>query len=232
MLNQALEREPDNAVALRMRGVVYARGRSFDKGLADAAVCGPARSPGSRASCDRRGAYLKGDRDEAIAALTRAIELDGGSVYALNLRAFAYLERGDSNAALVDLEKAMDMAPRSAGCSSGSWLRLRAQGRVLLCWPTTMLRSPLVCRQARACAQRAPLPAQARQPAGAPPPAVPLISLAEPKVAEARALLARTTRMAPARDQRSDRGGSGLVRALHMPGSTTSCEINRERSKT
>jgi tetratricopeptide (TPR) repeat protein len=56
----------------------------------------------------------KGQDDQAIAAYTRALEIDPGNVLAYNNRGNAYGRQGQYDLAIADLTKALEINPRNA----------------------------------------------------------------------------------------------------------------------
>lgn len=124
LLDAALEREPDNAEALKARGETRYSARDYDGAREDydrAVDLDPADQDAALA----QGviAYAQGRYAEAIVSLTVALRLDPGDVDAMSMRGAAYYQMGRWDRSLADYRALKTAAP---GVANGAWGELRA----------------------------------------------------------------------------------------------------------
>ncbi len=110
-----LKASPDNAAALALQGVAYARKKDYGHALdaLDKAIA--ADDKDALAFGERGQVYLlKGDNNRALADLSRAISLGTSSPAPYRARAAIYKKAGDTAKALADLDVAIGRDPRPA----------------------------------------------------------------------------------------------------------------------
>ena len=123
LLDAAIEREPENAEALKARGGTRYAARDYDGARADydRAVD---LDPADQAAASAQGviAYAQGKYDEAVVNLSVALRLNPADVRALATRAGAYYQLGRWERALSDYRALKSAAPDS---SAGAYGELR-----------------------------------------------------------------------------------------------------------
>lgn len=124
LLDAALERDPDNAEAVRARGRARAAARDFDGARADYDHAVDL-DPADQAAALGQGlaAYGQGRYDEAVVGLTVALRLDPSDVTALSARGAAYYQLGRWERSLADYRALRTAAPTSP---TGPFGELRA----------------------------------------------------------------------------------------------------------
>lgn len=124
LLDAALEREPDNAEALKARGETRYSARDYDGARADydrAVDLDPADQ--DAAVAQGVVAYAQGRYAEAVVSLSVALRLDPGDVDALSMRGATYYQMGRWDRSLADYRALKAAAP---GAPNGAWGELRA----------------------------------------------------------------------------------------------------------
>lgn len=126
VLDRALEREPADIAALRLRADIHRQRGDFPRALADldrVVASSPDHPPTLlvRAAVQR----LVGMPRKALADASRAIELAPSDPVAYRERAACYLDLGQTARAVADLDWALKLAP-----SDGETLRARARAHV------------------------------------------------------------------------------------------------------
>lgn len=120
LLDAALEREPDNAEAVRARGSARAAARDFDGARADydhAVDLDPANH--EAALGQGLAAYGQGRYNEAIVSFAVALRLDPSDSSALSARAATYYQLGRWDRALADYRALRTSSPDSAFAAYG-----------------------------------------------------------------------------------------------------------------
>jgi len=111
-LNRALTLKPDDPVLLRNRGYAYLQTGDRGASLKDLEASVAHKSDDGLAQAILgQAAAANGDKDKAHAAYSRAIELNPSDWSSLNNRSLILLGRGDYDAALADIERAIPLAP-------------------------------------------------------------------------------------------------------------------------
>jgi tetratricopeptide (TPR) repeat protein/transglutaminase-like putative cysteine protease len=128
LLDAAIEREPDNAEALRARGGARAAEGDYDGARADFDHAVDL-DPADQAAAVGQGlaAYGQGKYDEAVVALSVALRLDPADATALSARAAAYYQLGRWDRSLAD-SRALKVA--RPDIPTGAFGELRALGRL------------------------------------------------------------------------------------------------------
>lgn len=128
LLDAAIEREPDNAEAVRARGQARAAARDFDGARADYDHAVDL-DPADQAAALGQGlaAYGQGKYDEAIVSLSVALRLDPADTTALSARGAAYYQLGRWDRSLADYRALRTAAPEGA---TGPFGELRALTRL------------------------------------------------------------------------------------------------------
>lgn len=120
LLDAAIEREPENAEALKARGRTRYAALDYDGARADydRAV---ELDPADQAAAAAQGvvAYAQGRYDEAVVNLSVALRLDPADVRALSTRAAAYYQLRRWERALADYRSLMRAAPDSPAGVAG-----------------------------------------------------------------------------------------------------------------
>ncbi|MBU1385509.1 MAG: tetratricopeptide repeat protein [Alphaproteobacteria bacterium] len=124
LLDAAIERDPDNAEAVRARGAARAAARDFDGARADYDHAVDL-DPADQAAAVGQGlaAYGQGRYDEAVVAFSVALRLDPSDVTALSARGAAYYQLGRWERSLADYRALKTAAPSSP---TGAFGELRA----------------------------------------------------------------------------------------------------------
>lgn len=128
LLDAAIEREPDNADAVRARGETRAAARDFDGARADYDHAVDL-DPADQAAAVGQGlaAYGQGEYGEAVVSLSVALRLDPADTTALSARAAAYHQLGRWDRSLADYRALKVAAPDSL---AGPFGELRALMRL------------------------------------------------------------------------------------------------------
>jgi len=128
LLDAALERNPDNAEAVKARGAARAEARDYDGARSDYDHAVDL-DPGDQAAAVGQGfaAYGQGKYGEAVVSLTVALRLDPADVSALSARGAAYYQLGRWDRSLADYRALKTTAPDS---STGAWGEFRALTRL------------------------------------------------------------------------------------------------------
>ena len=124
LLDAALERNPDNAEAVKARGEARANARDYDGARADYDHAVDL-DPGDQAAAVGQGlaAYGQGKYGEAVVSLTVALRLDPADVTALSARGAAYYQLGRWDRSLADYRA---LKTTAADSSTGAFGELRA----------------------------------------------------------------------------------------------------------
>jgi Flp pilus assembly protein TadD/transglutaminase-like putative cysteine protease len=128
LLDAALERNPDNAEAVKARGAARAQPREYDGARADYDHAVDL-DPGDQTAALGQGlaAYGQGKYGEAVVSLTVALRLDPADVTALSARGAAYYQLGRWDRSLADYRA---LKTTAADSSTGVWGELRALTRL------------------------------------------------------------------------------------------------------
>ncbi len=120
LLDAAIEREPENAEALKARGQTRYAARDYDGARADydRAVD---LDPADQVAASAQGvvAYAQGKFDEAVVSLSVALRLNPADVGALSMRGAAYYQLGRWERALADYRALKTAAPDSPAGAYG-----------------------------------------------------------------------------------------------------------------
>ncbi|MHC2068623.1 tetratricopeptide repeat protein [Bremerella sp. T1] len=115
VLTKAIEANPNNADAYRLRGLMYLEQEKFQEALADLKMVTEQLAPGDLTSLQ---AYAQtfaklGEFDEAIKAVNQIVKTNPNSPIGYLLRAQFKVMAGNVNAAIEDLDQVLVLAPRS-----------------------------------------------------------------------------------------------------------------------
>ena len=115
ILTKAIEANPNNADAYRLRGVIYLEQEKFQEALADLKVVTEQLAPGDLTSLQAYAeAFAKiGEFDEAVKTVDKIIRANPNSPIGYLLRARLKVMAGDTADAIEDLDQVMVLAPRS-----------------------------------------------------------------------------------------------------------------------
>ncbi|MBI5366059.1 MAG: protein kinase, partial [Planctomycetes bacterium] len=113
---EVLHLDPKNLQALLNRGVCFVQRYQFDKGLADLSTAAAFEPSDPRLLCKlyvfrALCQYGLGNYPLAVSDNARVLAIDPNSVQALTNRGLALLASGETDKALVDLEKAVNLSP-------------------------------------------------------------------------------------------------------------------------
>ena len=113
--DRAIERDPKDVDALRMRGRLWSARKEYDRALADfdrAIQLAPDRAP---AYVDRgRLRGLRSDLDQAVVDFSEAIRLDPKNASAYGQRAYTWVEKGDTAKGIAGYTEAIRLDPNDA----------------------------------------------------------------------------------------------------------------------
>jgi tetratricopeptide (TPR) repeat protein len=114
-LDQAIELDPEYALAYNHRGAAYFSLGEYEKAIADYDRAIELDPEYAMAYNNRGYAYLNlGEYEKAIADWDQAIELDPELAMAYNNRGYAYLNLGEYEKAIADLDQAIELDPELA----------------------------------------------------------------------------------------------------------------------
>jgi len=119
-----LEQNPDLPAALELRGLIAAEQRDFTEAIRAFRKLA-AKSPDDAVVLSQLGMLYLANKQprEAIRRFTKAIEIDADEFSARRGRSDAAISIGDHSAALVDLEKALELQPDDTGILNNlAWL--------------------------------------------------------------------------------------------------------------
>jgi len=123
-LRSVLERHPDHPAALELRGLIAAERNDYGAAIADFRRL-VAQRPDDAVLVGQLGMlYLAAKQPrQAIRRFTRSIEIDDANFASRRGRSDAAISIGDHAAALVDLEKALELKPDDSGILNNlAWL--------------------------------------------------------------------------------------------------------------
>ncbi len=107
---EAIELDPDNAMAYNNRGLVYYNLGDLEQAIRDYTKAIELDSKFALAYSNRGFAYYhSGDLEQAISDFNKAIELDPGDAEAYNNRGFAYYESRELEKAIADYTKTIEL---------------------------------------------------------------------------------------------------------------------------
>lgn len=115
VLTQAIEANPNNAEAYRMRGILYLQEEKYQEALADLKVVTEQLAPGDLTSLQ---AYAEtfaklGEFDEAVKTIDKIIRSNPKSPIGFLLRARLKAMNGDGDGAIADLDEVVKLTPQS-----------------------------------------------------------------------------------------------------------------------
>lgn len=115
VLSEAIEANPNNADAYRLRGMIYLEQEKFQEALADLKVVTEQLAPGDLTSLQAYAeAFAKiGEFDEAVKTVDKIIRSNPNSPIGYLLRARLKVMAGDVAAAIEDLDQVLMLAPKS-----------------------------------------------------------------------------------------------------------------------
>ena len=117
--DQAIELQPDLAVAYNNRGNAYVNKEEYDRAIADFDQAIELQPDFAAAYYNRGNAYAgKGELDRAIADFDQAIELQPDYAEAYSNRGAAYYDKGEYDRAIEDYDQAIELQPDLAGAYS------------------------------------------------------------------------------------------------------------------
>jgi tetratricopeptide (TPR) repeat protein len=131
LYSAALRLNPDDSLALQLRGLVYLNKNDYDRAIADYTAY-LRLDPNSRPEIlgQRGWAYhRKKDYDRAIADYTQALRLDPNQVIFYNNRGDAYYSKKNYDQAIADYETALRIYPDYADARTGLENARKARGR-------------------------------------------------------------------------------------------------------
>jgi tetratricopeptide (TPR) repeat protein len=112
-LNQAIELNPQSALAYNRRGDAYYRLGDYEQAQADSSQAILLNPQDANAYFDRGFAFSElGKYKEAIADYTQAIKLNSEDAYAYYGRGLAHVELKDNKGAMADFSKAIALKPQ------------------------------------------------------------------------------------------------------------------------
>ncbi|MBI1249631.1 tetratricopeptide repeat protein [bacterium] len=115
VLTKAIEANPNNADAYRLRGLIYLEKKEFEKALADLKIVTEQLAPGDLTSLQAyaRAFAQLGEFDQAIKAVDKIVKANPNSPIGYLLRAQFKTMAGDLDGATDDLDQVLVLAPRS-----------------------------------------------------------------------------------------------------------------------